>query len=472
LPLVYKIILKIFISFFIIHTAFAEEYLPIDEETYFFLQKLEGEGIIQSGLLTTKPLSRKEIARLIKEAEENSKNKSLYIKIIVKKLKENFNEEFKTVDFIKPINSIYIKYFSQDTNLQLLNYNNDGDNLEKGSNLRIGFETRAKLHKISYYLNPELRTSDNKDNLIIKRGYLVLGFDNIDIRVGRDSQWWGPGIHGSLLLSNNAPPFKMINVTNPIPFLLPSFLKYFGPFKFNFFVTKLEKDRDVPEPYLWGLRINFKPTPYTEISLERTALLGGKGRSESLKTWLYSFTGKGENVPGVEAGDQRAGGDIKITIPLKIQPFQVYFEAAGEDEAGGFPCKWAYLYGIYLPRIKNIEELGLRLEYAKTSPAWYVHHIYTSGYTYKGWNIGHHMGRDSNNLYLELTYLSPNLNRFSIFYDREKSNITNSKKTEMGLSFNTRIKKFDINLKYTKAWFEEFPIKNGELLNFGIKYNF
>lgn len=470
--LVSKIVLAIFISFIIVSNSSAEEYLPIDDEAYFFLQRLEAEGIIQSGLLSTKPLSRKEIARLIKEAEENSKDKSLYIKSIVKKLKERFNEEFRKVDFIKPVDSIYTKYFYQDINLQSLNYNNDGDKLEKGSNLRIGFETRAKLDNISYYLNPELRTSDSKDCLIIKRGYLVLGFDGIDIRVGKDSQWWGPGVHGSILLSNNAPPFTMINITNPMPTLLPSFLKYLGPFKFNFFVTRLEEDRDIPEPYLWGLRINFKPTPYTEISLERTALLGGKGRSESLRTWFYSFTGKGENVAGVEAGDQRAGGDIKITIPWKRQPFQAYFSADGEDEAGGLPYKWAYLYGIYLPRIGNIEELSLRLEYAKTSPVWYIHHIYTSGYTYKGWIIGHHMGRDSNDLYLELTYLSPDIGKFSIFYDREKYNITNSKKTEVGLNFSVRIKKFDFNLKYTKARFEEFPIKNGELLNFGIKYNF
>ena len=90
--LVSKIVLAIFISFIIVSNSFAEEYLPIDDEAYFFLQRLEAEGIIQSGLLSTKPLSRKEIARLIKEAEENSKDKSLYIKSIVKKLKERFNE--------------------------------------------------------------------------------------------------------------------------------------------------------------------------------------------------------------------------------------------------------------------------------------------------------------------------------------------------------------------------------------------
>ncbi len=119
-------------------------------------------------------------------------------------------------------------------------------------------------------------TSEEGADLTLKGAYGVVSFLGLDLTVGKDSQWWGPGYHGSLLLSNNAEPFTMVRLENPEPVLLPWILKYLGPFRWTFFVTRLEHDRrDVPEPYLWGMRIDFKPHPYVEIGLQRTAMLGG-----------------------------------------------------------------------------------------------------------------------------------------------------------------------------------------------------
>ncbi|MEW6214294.1 MAG: capsule assembly Wzi family protein, partial [Nitrospirota bacterium] len=174
------------------------------------------------------------------------------------------------------------------------------------------------------------------------------------------------------------------------------------------------------------------------------------GRSENLGTWWRSFTGKGENEIGIEAGDQRAGFDIKLILPLKWQPLQLYAEAAGEDEAGGLPYKWAYLTGIYLPRILKFERVDFRAEYATThvsgSPnVWYTHHIYKSGYTYKGRIIGHHMGTDSKDIFMETSYRFPERKgRISIFYDREEHNLSGAireKKDEANLMVNIGLTK-------------------------------
>lgn len=421
----------------------ASTYVPVDDEIYNVLHRLEAEGIIESGLLTTKPLSQEEVIRLIKEAERNSEGKSVFIQGLIKSLKERF--DVTDLKFIKPIDEAYSKYIYTDSNIQALNYNNDGDLYEKGSNVRAGFSSRAELGWLSFYLNPELRYSRDTD-LIMKRAYGIISFLGLDLQVGKDSQWWGPGYHGSILLSNNAEPLTVLKLTNPQPTLLPWIFRYLGPFRFVFFVTRLEEERkDVSEPYLWGMRLNFKPHPYIEIGLQRTALLGGEGRSNNLNTWLKSFTGKGENEIGVEAGDQRAGGDIKITFPFKSQPFQLYLDAAGEDEAGGLPSKWAYLTGIYLPRILNFERVGFRGEYANTKDVWYRHHIYTAGYTYKGKIIGHHMGTDSKDIFMELSFFIPERDgRIAISYDIEEHNLSGNireKKREFSLKGNFKITK-------------------------------
>lgn len=448
--MLFKFLILIVSILLIATNATASTYVPIDDEFYNTLYRLEAEGLIQSGLLTTKPLSHREAVRLLLEAERNSEGRSAFIQSLIKSLKERFKDESDDVRFIKPVDFLYGKYVYADSDIQALYYNNDGDHYEKGSNLRVGFSSRAELEWLSFYLNPEFRYSDNNSDLIAKRVYGVLNFLGLELTAGKDSQWWGPGNHGAILVSNNAEPLTMLRLTNPQPVLLPWIFKYLGPFRFTVFATRLEKERHVPEPYLWGMRLNFKPNPYVEIGLSRTALLGGKGRSESMKTWWRSFTGKGENELGSGAGDQRAGGDLKLTLPFKWQPVQIYMEAAGEDEAGGLPTKWAYLTGIYLPRLFNFERIDFRAEYAKTSNVWYKHHIYKSGYTYKGRIIGHHMGTDSKDIFMEVSYLIPERDgRLSISYDREEHNLSGAvreKKDEANLKIDIRITK-DVDIK-------------------------
>ncbi|VAX31992.1 hypothetical protein MNBD_NITROSPIRAE02-583 [hydrothermal vent metagenome] len=444
---VISIVITIVSVLIIVRTTVASTNVPVGDDTYNVLLRLEAEGIIQSALLATRPLSRMEVARLILEAERNSEGKSPFIQQLVQVLKKRFRDErggtkHISNEYIKPLDSVYARYIYSDSDPQEIIYNNDGDNYKEGSNARFGLTSRGNLGRTSFFINPEVRYSDSDadTDIIMKRAYGILSFAGLEIELGKDSQWWGPGHHGSILLSNNPEPMKIIKITNPHPVLLPWVFKYLGPFNFTVFATELEKERVVPNPYLWGMRFNFKPIPYFEIGLQRTALLGGEGRSEDLKTWWDSFTGMGEN-PAVdiagdpenaEAGDQRMGCDIKLTLPLKWQPLQLYAEAAGEDEAGGLPTKWAYLGGIYLPRLPGLERIDFRAEYANTylknlPNVWYNHDIYRTGYRYKGRVIGHHMGTDSRDLFFEMTYRVPEINGWiKLSYDMEKHNLSST----------------------------------------------
>ena len=454
----------------------------VGDEIYDILLRLEAEGIIESGLLTTKPLSRREAARLTIEAEKNVGDKSIFLRQLVRTLKRRLDAERGEVKYVKPVDKAYAGYVHSDQAGQELNYNNDGDIYEDGSNLRLGFSSRAELGRFSFYVNPEFRYSQNDEDLVMKKAYGILSFWGLELEAGKDSQWWGPGHHGAILLSNNAEPLTMLKLTNPHPVLLPWVFRYLGPFRFVFFASRLEEERVVANPYLWGLRLNFKPSPYIEIGLQRTALLGGEGRSENLGTWWKSFTGKDEGIAGVEAGDQRAGGDIKITLPFRVQPLQLYAEAAGEDEAGGLPSKWAHLAGIYLPRVFTLERLGFRAEYANThisdSPnVWYNHHIYRSGYTYKGRVIGHHMGTDADDLFFELSYLLPELNgKLRVSYNRERYNLSAARKsTKDEVSVNARFSVKDnisVEGKYAFGKLKDVVEEDISLFSLNAAYRF
>lgn len=462
-PLV-KYITVIIIVLSFVQNAETSTYLPLGDEAYMVLARLEAEGVVQSGLTSMKPLSRQEVARLAAEAVTNYKGNDPNIIAMAEYLKARFSGYSKDERLIKPVDSLSFNFSYNSSNVQALNYNNDGDQHRKGFNERFGFESLAEFGWIAFDLAPEIRYPDNetrpidgpvgtdkksaivcgvdcyaefernKDVVVrLKKAYGVLSLLGLDLTVGKDSQWWGPGYHGALLLSNNAEPFAMVRLENSEPVLLPWIFKYLGPFRWTFFVTQLEHGRlDVPDPYLWGMRVGFKPHPNLELGLQRIAILGGKGRSSDFKTWLKSFTGEGENVSGKEAGDQKAGIDLKLTLPMRIQPVQLYAEVAGEDEAGGLPSRIGYRGGISLPRVLSADRLGFRAEYAINHIGgqpfyWYSHHIYTSGYTYNGDIIGHHMGSDSKDLSVELSYRFGGLEDYiRLAYDREEHNLSGS----------------------------------------------
>jgi hypothetical protein len=107
---------------------------------------------------------------------------------------------------------------------------------------------------------------------------------------------------------------------------------------------------------------------------------------------------------------------------------QIYWERAGEEnrqENWRLPYKYADIYGLYLPSLMGFERIDLRAEYSenklnKQAYVWYTHGTYTAGYTYQGMIMGHHMGTESRDLFLELACLVPEKNaRISLSYDQE-----------------------------------------------------
>ena len=435
----YKYLIFIFVLLMIATYVKASTNLDVGDDVYDVLHRLEVEGVIQSGLLTTKPLSRKEIIRLILEAERNSGDRSGLILGQIEWLKKRFRDDLVGAKPIKPLDKVTVRYIHADDEPSELSFNNDGDDYDDGSNFRLGFSSRAELDWLSLYVNPEVRYSHSDTDLELVKAYGVLNFLGMDLEIGKDSQWWGPGYHGAILLTNNPEPLTMVKLTNSQPLLLPWILKPLGLFKFTTFVSRLGEDRVVPKPLIWGLRLNLKPNPYIEIGIERTAIFGGKGHPEGFSTWWDVIRGKGD-VDNNVAGDQRAGFDMTLTLPFESQPLQIYFEADGEDEAARLPSKWAYLMGLYLPRVADFEKIGFRAECADNhipgSPnVWYNHSIWQTGYRYEGRIIGHHMGTDSKDLFLEVSYLIPEVNgKLSIAYDNMVHNLSgdvNEKKQEI-----------------------------------------
>ena len=241
--------------------------------------------------------------------------------------------------------------------------------------------------------------------------YLGVNFGNFMISAGFMERWWGPGWDGSLILSTNARPIPTLtlerNYTDPFK---TKWLSWMGPWRAS--IAMGESDDDdvaVTGVKFFAARVNFKPRPWLEFGLTRTAQWCGGDRRCDWDTFKDMVLGDDNtdagDDPTEEPGNQMAGYDMRLRSPWKRLPLVFYTQWIGEDEAGGFPSKFLGQFGLEFWGSSPLGGYRLRAEYADTacmfnyaSPEFncaYRHGLYPQGYTYRNRVIGHSLDNDS-----------------------------------------------------------------------------
>jgi len=101
---------------------------------------------------------------------------------------------------------------------------------------------------------------------------------DVEPLVGRDSLWWGPGLHGSLILANNTPPLDQVRIGAAEPFILPWIGQWVGPTKLLFFLAQIEHYPQDPHTKLAGMRATIAPFSFLELGISRTLQFDGDNR--------------------------------------------------------------------------------------------------------------------------------------------------------------------------------------------------
>ena len=410
--------------------------VPLGHWSYDAVDKLANYGLIDSAMLATKPLSRLEMARHVAEARdtlERREDAPAVLTAIVERLAWEYRAELVQMavldgshseSTVKPLEDPYARflYASKKPDLE----NRRGDVFQRGSNFRAGFASRGVFwDTFAFYVHPEYAGSSRGDHEVdLIEGYGKIGLGPFEFEAGRDSLWWGPGHHGSILMSNNARPFDMLKISNPEPILLPWIFRVLGPVKAEWFLARLEGDRDFPHANLSGARLHIKPHPLVELGASRVVMFGGHGQPGlDFLDYFKPLAALTEE----SANNQLAGFDGSVLIPLPknrlLRSIKVYGDAAGEDEAGFVPTKWGTLWGAQFNDVFKTGRTDLRVEYADDvvpgyPSVFYTHNLYTSGYTYQGRVIGHHMGPESRDLFFQLTHYLTNDLIVDLSYDR------------------------------------------------------
>jgi hypothetical protein len=428
----------------------ASPFVPLEryKREYRLLERAKTVGLLKDFDLTYKPLTQEDFARAIIEIYNNRKVDKKLAKYIFDQLYPEFKDvvnsllKKETRSFIKPINDVSLRVGYTSDKEYKLPYS-EGWTLDRGFNLRTTFSSYGKWKEFIFYLEPEERNKIFRLN----RAYMLWEKNNFRVMLGRGSVYWGEGINGELLFSNNPRPWNMLKVESQKYEKLPWLLRYLGEFKLSAFISQLEKERVRSYAHVWGMRVTWRPIKSLEIGGTRAIQFGGAGRPNynSLKDYWNVFVAKQENEPGSRYdNNQIAGYDVTYYLnwlnKLKFQPFRggkLYFVYAGDDAfkprgPGGFPLPLAsgHIFGLSL----TTGYTDFSFQYTETTDSaahWYSHHNYPDGFTYHGYTIGSAIGGDSKDYYFEVAKDLKSIGNLKVSYDYTRHGVYHAPAEEM-----------------------------------------
>lgn len=251
----------------------------------------------------------------------------------------------------------------------------------------------------------------------------ALKLSNWAIYGGFTQKWWGPGNDGALTISTDARPFPKVGVIRLYPYKpKPAFLRWIGPWRFEFFGGVLAETRpDSKNPIEFGQRFSFEPAPGLEISAQRTLLICGETGTAPVPPPIAAEVGGGvcgagpvgralfPFFGGIQPGDSLAGLSVSYTRLIGVAAVKIYYEADGEDKKGVLQFDQDGQIGgasVTIPIGEDGGSLQVYSEYTDTLArrlipfksfpgSYYGNTFYYTGKTYRGLPLGDSIGGDS-----------------------------------------------------------------------------
>ncbi len=466
--------------------AFSSTNLPLHHWAYEAIERLTALGVIDRAVLDTKPYSRKEAARHVAKAIERIRTNQVSGDLgsgpadqLMARLTAEFKRELADIggDGEKSRSLADIRYGGRVTSEvgvfsvgggQTVRFRENRGGEYYANGLQVQADVRGWLEVgdwASVMVQPKfisnrhalgIGATNNSHNSYLREYGVKLSAFNIELEVGRSTLWWGPGYHGSLLMTDHAFPMEMIKLGTEGAFRLPWVFRNLGEWKINTFLARLERDRDYSRARVFGARLTYLPTSWLELGLTRLTQYGDKSQDQYFPKIIYDAWTNTPNQEGALNVNEQSMVDFRIRAPHapNLIPFaggaEIYGEIGSEDKWSKYPLpsRAAVVGGVYIPQLFEGDSQDLRIEYADTdltrrktglSNIWYNHHRYTSGMRHRGFPLGHHMGTDAIDMFVRTTrFLTEDL-RLGLnvdFQQRGRGNPVYEKKREIELDFN------------------------------------
>ncbi len=230
-------------------------------------------------------------------------------------------------------------------------------------------------------------------------GYMKFKLPWFELQFGQDTLQWGPGYHDSLLVSKNPLAMDMIKLQ-----------ANYEPVTFTAFTGILEDmSPDINQKYISGHRAEGYFWNKFGFGISEVVVYGSRFEPGYLNPFnIYLI-----NEQPISRADGRvpgSGDNVLMSIDMRLRPvdnFEIYGELMVDD---GNPAvsfkhwdtKFGLLGGIYLTDPLGIADTDFQVEYAFINQYAYTHVNPVNVYKHFTAPIGHKIGSDADNLWLEM----------------------------------------------------------------------
>jgi Capsule assembly protein Wzi/PAP2 superfamily len=458
-------------------------YVPLDSWVYPVFEQLAARGYVRSAYLGVRPWTRLECARLVEEAADMIREQGAdagRVRGLYDSVANEFAQETAGLEGARNLGVRMESIYTRTTGIsgrpledsyhfgQTL-INDYGRPYGNGFNMISGLSAYAIAGPLALYVRgeyqrapgmpsdpgPVLQGIANADltspvsnarpavnRLRLLDAYSSLTFHNTQFSFGRQSLWLGPGEAGPLLFSNNAEPVLMFKMSSVSPYQFPLLSYLLGPVQTEFFLGqltghsfefdpvdgKLVGPGDVtPQPFLQGVKLNFKPTSNLEFGAGATAQFAGPGLPFIWRNFLRTFFS--HTASANNPGKRITSVDFRYRVPGIRRWLSVYGDALAVDEYSPIGSTRATVNpGLYMPQIPKIHNLELRAEGLREplttefAPGFVYYGVrrYRSGYTNNGFLLGSWIGRAGQGGQGWLTYSFSPRNKLQFGYRHQE----------------------------------------------------
>ena len=230
-------------------------------------------------------------------------------------------------------------------------------------------------------------------------GYMKFNLPWFELQLGQDTLQWGPGYHDSLLVSKNPLAMDMVKLQ-----------ANYEPVTFTAFTGILEDmSQDINQKYISGHRAEGYFWNRFGFGVSEVIVYGNRFEPGYLNPFnIYLI-----NEQPISRADGRvpgSGDNVLMSVDMRFRPvdnFEIYGELMVDD---GNPAvsfkhwdtKFGILGGIYLTDPLGIADTDFQVEYAFINQYAYTHVNPVNVYKHFTTPIGHQIGSDADNLWVEL----------------------------------------------------------------------
>lgn len=241
-----------------------------------------------------------------------------------------------------------------------------------------------------------------------------------ELLIGKDNVSWGPGRRGNLLVSANPLPMDMIQIQ-----------AQYGKIGFNAFTASVKSLLD-RNKILAGHRLDFNLWDWGNLGIAESMVIAENDfelRFLNPFTIYAVTTASGAGLFDETVETSRANllisGDLELRIfrnlalygELMIDDFQTLY---GLSSYRNWGTKFGIQLGIQLIDPLSIDNSDLRIEYTFINQFAYTHMQAANAFTHFERLIGHEIGSDADNLWLNFNYWLTDVLSSTITYEIEQ----------------------------------------------------